>query len=355
MNRAFSAALEDLEHALRINSRVVAALRGELQIAYASSRHADLNDVAARAFSACPACFQPQAVLQGGLEPRWGGSYAQMERAAHVPNPELNSKFRLLPGYADRDRAQVATSARQNDVAFAALERACALGDNPDFLIDKALALTKRKDDLGAVAALSRALELRPQRVDLLFARADAYLRGSAKNPQAAYEDLLLGLRITPTDSAARKTLPYVAGSLQRLGEQALSRKDAREALRNFDEAFDLAPTRQLDDQRSAALTSGFHGTEAEIAALTQAANAAPNDFYAHQQLDYALATLKRWDQIVAMWSTFIANHPTDGRAYFERSGTYSYMPGMNAAAKADVVRACDLGVNPACVLAKRE
>ncbi len=355
MNRAFSPAFEDLEHALHINPRVVAALRSEMQIAFSSSRHSDLDDIAARAFSSCPACFQPRAVLQYGLEPRWGGSYAKMDRAAHAPNPSLNPKFRLLPGYADRDRGQVAAQDGQHDDALAAFERACALGDNPDFLIDKARALTQRNDDVGAVAALSRALELRPQRVDLLFARADAALRGSARNPQAAFEDLLLGLRIAPADPEARSVLPYVAGALQRLGADAQRRNDPHEALRYLDEAFDLAPSGQLEAQRTAALTTGFHGTEAELAALTQAATAAPNDLYAHQRLDYALSTLGRWDPIVAMWSTFITNNPTEGHAYYERSGTYSHLPGMHAAAKADLVRACDLGINPACVLAKRE
>lgn len=355
MDEAFTPAQEDLEHVLHINPRVVAALRSEMQIAFASSRHSDLDDIAARAFSSCPACFQTRAVFQHGLEPRWGGSYAKMDRAAHAPTPSLNPKFRLLPGYADRDRGQVAADHDRNDEALAAFERACALGDNPDFLIDKARALTQRDDDVGAVAALSRALELRPQRVDLLFARADASLRGRARNPQAAYEDLLLGLRIAPADTEARGVLPYVAGALQRLGADALGRNDPRAALRYFDEAFDLAPSRQLEAQRTTALTTGFHGTDAELAALTQAATAAPNDFYAHQRLDYALSTLGRWDSIVTMWSTFIASNPTEGHAYYERSGTYSHLPGMHAAAKADLVRACDLGINPACVLAKHE
>jgi tetratricopeptide (TPR) repeat protein len=355
MDQAFAQAFDDFEQVLRINPRVVAALRGEIRIAFAGSAHRrELKTIARRAFSSCPACYQVRAVLQYGLEPRWGGSYDAMERAARAANPALNAKFRLLAGYADRDRAQVADHDDKPDEALAEIERACALGDNADFLLDKAGLLSRREDYAGELAALSRALDSRPQRTDLLFDRAEAYLRGKAPNAQAAYEDLLLGLRIEPTASRARAALPYVAGALTRLAEDALRRNEPREALRYFDEAFDLAPSQQLESRRSAALTAGFHGTEVELDALTQAANAAPNDFYAHQRLDYALSTFQRWAQIVAMWTAFIANNPADGHAYYERSGTYSHMPGMREASKADVVRACDLGVNPACVLASR-
>lgn len=352
----FAKALPDFEHALKLAPRAVAALRGELKIAMASSRtEAELASLARRVDAACPACFQPRVMLQYALEPRWGGSYAAMERAARSANPTLNRKLGQLPGYADRDRAQVAAHEDDYPRALLLIERACAVGDNPDFLADKARYLSHQKDEQGALTALSLALELRPQRPDLLFARADVYLRGKVRDPEAAYRDLMLGLHIEPTDSAARRTLPYVAGALGQLASEAQARGDLRLALRALDEAFDLTPNQPLENRRVAVLTLGFHGTEQEVDALTRAAEAAPNGLYEHQRLDYALSTLQRWDAIVAMWTRFIEANPSEGRAYYERSGTYSHVPGMAAAAKADLLRACDLGVSPACVLAKRQ
>jgi tetratricopeptide (TPR) repeat protein len=334
---------------------VVAALRGELQIAFASHDPSrDPKAIADHAFKLCPACFQVRVVYQFSLEPRWGGSYAAMAAAALAANSALNPRFKVLPGYVDRDRAQNANRANDLEQALTLIEGACARGDDAEFLLEKGAILVRRKQEALAIAAFSRALELRPQRPDLLFARADAYLRGPAPNPQAAYEDLLLGLRIEATNSKAHRALPYVVAALVHAATDAEALKDAKTALRYLDEAFDLAPSNDLEKRRARVLTMGFQGTSAELAILKRAADAAPHDFYAHQQLDYALSTFQRWDEIVAMWTAFIAQNPEDGHAFFERSGTYSHLPGMRSAAKADSVRACELGVSPACVLASR-
>ena len=355
MADAFAPAFADFERVLQINPRVVAALRGELKVAFPGREPGrDPKSIAERAFKLCPACFQVRVVYQYALEPRWGGSYAAMAAAARAANLALNPRFKLLPGFADRDRAQSANSADDLEQALTLIEGACALGDDVDFLLQKGQILVRRRQEVLAIAAFSRALELRPQRPDVLFARADANLRRVPPNPQAAYEDLLLGLRLEATNSNARRTLPNVVGALLHAATDAEALKDPKGALRYLDEAFDLAPSNDLDGRRARVLTMGFQGNATELATLKQRADSAPHDFYAHQQLDYALSTFQRWDEIVAMWTAFIAQNPQEGHAYFERCGTYSHMPGMRSAAKADSVRACELGVSPACVLAKR-
>jgi hypothetical protein len=80
---------------------------------------------------------------------------------------------------------------------------------------------------------------------------------------------------------------------------------------------------------------------------------AAPNDFYAHERFDYALSQSAQWDRIVRMWTAFIAQNPGEGRAYYERAGTYSHMA-QPAAARADAARACELGVSVACAQVAR-
>jgi regulator of sirC expression with transglutaminase-like and TPR domain len=352
MDAAFALSFGDLEHALQLNPRLMPALRTEMRIAFASSAHkGEFATLAARAFETCPACFQVRVTQQVGLEPRWGGTYAQMATAARKANPTLNPRFRLLPGYALLDQAAAAQENKDPTVALSFAERADALGENSDFSFELARILEQQEDDVGALRAVDRALELRPSRAELILFRAHLYTREATKNWEAAYSDLMTGLRLAPSDQQARSSLPYVARGLTFLGWEAHEHGDQDKAIRLLDEAAELAPSRELEGRRTAVLTSGFHGKPEEITALENAATAAPHDFYAHERLDYALSQSREWPRIAAMWSAYIAQNPEDGRAYYERGGTYSN-EGQTAAARADGARACELGVSAACMLA---
>lgn len=81
---------------------------------------------------------------------------------------------------------------------------------------------------------------------------------------------------------------------------------------------------------------------------LRHAVERAPSDFEAHRQLDDALARQGRWDEILSMWNRYLALHPNDAEAWFERGGT-NYRRGDTAAARADATRACELGKREAC------
>ena len=354
MEAAFELSFADLEHALRLNPRLMPARRNEISIAYVGSRHrADLEGMFKRAFELCPGCFQLRAYQQYALEPRWTGSYEQMAKAAAAAKRSLNPRFAQLPGYELIDRAKVLSSNKDYAGAIALDRRAVALGDNADFLLQLARDLTYQNDAVNALPALTQALALRPQRTDLLYYRAYLYTRSETRNYEAGYADLLLGLRLAPADPDGRSTLRYLAQGLSFMASQAEQRGDPNGALRLFDESMDLFPNNDVERRRSAVLTSGFHGTPAELGALESAANAAPRDFYAHARLDYALSQSAEWDRIVAMWNAFIAQNPAEGRAYYERSGTYSRL-GNAARAHEDAVRACELGVSVACARAAR-
>jgi len=352
MEAAFALAFADLEHALRLNPRLMPAHRNEIRIAFAGSQHrGQLDALCTRSFVICPACFQPRATQQVALEPRWGGSYGRMAAAAKAADPRLNPRFVQLPGYELIDRAAVADSAKDHEGALALARRAVALGDNVEFLLRLSRDLSNLDDTAGSLKAISRALELRPQRTDLLLFRAYVYTRKELRDYEAAYRDLLLALRLDPASPNGRSTLRNVAQGLDYLAGQAQQRGDLSGAIRLLDESMDLVPNNATEHRRNAVLTSGFHGSAEELTALERAAKAAPHDLYAHQRLDYALSQSAQWERIVALWGGFIADNPSEGRAYYERSGTYSHMA-QPEAARADVARACELGVNVACARA---
>jgi len=352
MEAAFALAFADLDHALRLNLRLMPARRNQIRIAFVGSRHrAELDAMCKLAFEVCPACFQPRATQQWALEPRWGGSYEKMARAAKAASPALNPRFRQLPGYELIDRAAVLAAGDDYKGALVLDQQAVALGDNADFLLSRARHLARLDDAAGALEAINRALELRPQRTDLLLFRARLYTRKEFRDYQAAHADMLLALRLDPADSDARALLRTVAQGLDYLAGQAQQRGDLSNALRLLDESMDLFPNNAVEQRRNALLASGFRGTPDELTALERAANAAPHDFYAHQRLDYALSQSAQWQRIVTMWSAFITENPSEGRAYYERAGTYSHMAKPEAA-RADATRACELGVSVACARA---
>jgi len=351
MEAAFALAFDDFERALRANLRVMPARRDEIRIAFVGAQHrGQVGAMCKLAFEVCPACFQPRVTQQVALEPRWGGSYEQMARAAKAADSKLNPRFRQLQGYELVDRAAVA-SANDRTGALALNQKAVALGDNVDFLLPLARTLSALDDTTGSLTAISRALEIRPQRTDLLLFRAYLYTRKELRNYEAAYGDMLLALRVDPTNTDGPSTLRDVAQGLDYLAGQARQRGDLSNALRLLDESMDLSPTNDKERRRNAVLTSGFRGTLEEVRALESAAAAAPHDFYAHQRLDYALSQSAQWERIVTMWSSFIVDNPDEGRAYYERAGTYSHMAKRDAA-HADATRACELGVSVACARA---
>jgi hypothetical protein len=355
MERAFTLAFGDLDIALAKNPRVIPALRGQIRIAFIGrSERGKLKQLAARAFAACPGCFQVRVAQQVGLEPRWGGSYEAMAKAAREADPALNPRFKLLAGYADIDRALGQWQEKQLTEALKSAEQACALGDNADFLQRKADVLRSMNDLPGALQALTRGLELRPHRADLLLARARVYSEQSNKDWQAAYEDLLTAARLDPAEEEIRRLLPTIAKGLTFLGWQAHEQGKDRDAMRFLDEAAELLPGEDVTRRRMAVLTSGFHDTDAEIAELERNVKADAHDFYAHERLDYALSKRRAWPRIAQMWSEYIAQNPDQGRAYLERAGTL-HNQGQNAAAHADAARACELGVSAGCAIAARK
>jgi len=98
-------------------------------------------------------------------------------------------------------------------------------------------------------------------------------------------------------------------------------------------------------------LTTGFDGSDEAIKMLELQAKSKPSDFYTHARLDYALSKRREWNRIAEMWNRFILANPENGRAYYERGGTLHHL-GRSDASRADLARACELGVSAACARA---
>ena len=106
-----------------------------------------------------------------------------------------------------------------------------------------------------------------------------------------------------------------------------------------------LAPARSPGEGNRPRLAATADGRIAELR-LRVAAD--PDSFEAARDLDYALAGLGRFEEILPIWETYLARHPDDARAWYERGGTWSRL-GKVDRAMADCRRACELGLDRAC------
>jgi hypothetical protein len=73
-----------------------------------------------------------------------------------------------------------------------------------------------------------------------------------------------------------------------------------------------------------------------------------PTRFEAYKGLDDLLSRKRDWPTIIDYWTRYLQQAPNDGRAYDERSGTYSHLRDMASAVR-DADKACSLGIVEAC------
>lgn len=206
MSEAMKAAKVDLDRALALRPRLVTAMRHQMRVAAATGTRDELERIAARAAEACPACFVFRATCEQFFTPRWGGSYERMAAFARAADPAKNPRFKLLEGYADADRADMARLDGRLDEAEAAIARAFAFGEDDRFLRVRAEIKEKRSDPAGALVDLDRAAALRPGDLDIAFGRAAVLT--DLKRWEEAGTALLAGLRVDATHPEAHRLIP---------------------------------------------------------------------------------------------------------------------------------------------------
>ncbi|MEO7110620.1 MAG: DUF4034 domain-containing protein [Polyangiaceae bacterium] len=352
MNAAFTPAMQDLSRAIVIRPKLVAAKRYEIAIEGAGGDHAKMRGILDDSLIDCPACFQIRATYLVMSLPRWGGSYAEMNGVASAAPVSKNPKLRLLAGYPDMDQANIALHSKDFPGALVAINRACALGDFGDFLLQRALVHDAAGDPKAALADINLALTLRPKVADYLALRS--YFQRRNEDFEGSARSMLSALRIDPTNQRARSDYPVVVENVRYLVQQAHKAGNDKEALRLVDLGGDLAPSNLDMEQERAWLLSGAEkgaAGGASAAAAAKAAGTIPDDIDEVRKMDYSLSREDKYGEILPLWDAYIAKHPNDGRAYLERVGTHLHL-GQQDLAGQDALKACDLGINEGCMRA---
>lgn len=351
MARALAQARGDLRRAIELRPKLVAAMRYRLQ-GLATAGLADETEtkesVIERALEACPDCYQIRVTFLLNSTPRWGGSYEDMTTFAEKSMASsTNPRMRLLTGYVDLDMARLALAEEKVDRAFTAIQRAAALGDDPDVLVQRSRIQRARRQFGLARADCDRALAIRPNFRDAKFERARVNLASSWW--EAAGRDLLSGLSVAPTDRAGRELRDPVVQGLVYQASRDEEAGRTNDALRVLDLAAELAPNDSKVQEHRAWLLA----KSGAAVAPTDRKDEVPDDIEAVRRMDYALAKERRYDRVVALWDRYLEKHPDVGRAYLERGGAHFHL-GHRAQANADARRACELGVNEGCLRARQ-
>jgi tetratricopeptide (TPR) repeat protein len=353
MQQHLTKALADFDRALAIRPRLIAAMRGRIQVLNPMGDDAGRAQAIAQATEACPACFQVRVTALMALEPRWGGSYEAMGKLALAAQAEKNPRFRLLPGYIELDQADRLHDEKRDDEALAAVNKACAFGDHWEFLNERALVRYLRKEYDAALADLDRADALRPGLPDVLYLRADVKYR--LKRTEEAAQDLLAALRVEPTHFRAAKMVERVRQGLMVQGWEHAQARRMADAVRLYDLALELdASHKEAEQRRTIILAGGRRPDAARVAEMEALFAKHPDDPLVIRQLDYALALGQgNFQRPSELWTAYLARHPDDGRALIERAGAYKNL-GRLPEARADARRACELGFSEACAILGR-
>lgn len=352
MRQGAAEARKDLQHALELAPRLVAADRLLLKVARPTSDDALVEQALQHATTQCPSCLAPRIEYMTGLQPRWGGSIEQMAQfAAAQPSGEF-PRLKLLAGYSEYEQSRIARGRKDFDQAMRHAEAACAVGDNADFFLERAWVHSGREEYAEALTDIERAFEVRPGALQVRSARAS--MRARKNELEGSARDLIVALQVDPTDQDMLTLRPWLVKALSDAALGAYKQGKRQQAVTLIDLAEQLEPgSRDVKNLKLMVVQGETSGLAADIPSLEAAVKAHPDDFSVHQRLDYALAKHAKYDRIIAMWTEYLSRHPQDGPAYFERSGAY-YNSGHGKEAQVDVVKACELGVNAACAYARK-
>lgn len=346
-------ALEDLDAALRLHPKLVVALQFKMKVLKVLGRRDEASEVLAQALTLCPTCYTVRLTQLLMLEPRWGGSYEAMEQAARGAPVKDNPRLKLLSGFVDSERAHELEVEGRDEEALVVINRACALGAWPDFRSQRANILLRldRTDEAAADFEFVDRLTAPSAYTKFGLAR----VAGRRGDFERACRLVLEGLRLEPTHKEGKGLRAFVVKGITHQAwelHKADAGNDSR-ALRLLELGLELDPlNKDLHERKNWLVSPGQAPDESGLLSLMDKVNESPGDFEAVRRLDYALAKLGRFSDVVVAWSRYLEEHPRDGKAFLERGGAY-WRQGKQAEAKRDARQACELGVNEGCARAK--
>ena len=224
MDAFFARASTDFYFGMRLDPRSIVPYDGLMNIAMNEPDHAMERLLLDRGLKLQPYSFILRVSYMWSLLPRWGGSYAAMEKFAEesAPYGAKNPRIKALAGYEDWDRGRVLEEQKDYARAEAAYTRALGAGDASQFRFDRGDFYWRRDKYREALEDLNIALLQRPQDTRGLYERSKvAYYLGfhgsgdeRTRMFTQAYDDAELSVALNPTDEYHQEHLEFIRKNL---------------------------------------------------------------------------------------------------------------------------------------------
>ena len=354
MREYFKLAIQDFAKALQINPNLFQAYRILIAIHNAQGDEAAQLKYMASARERFGDSFLVQSTCMWAMEPRWGGSYPEMEQIATQAQVyfQTNPELYVLYGIIYADQGWYAREAKQYPKAIGLYTRALEYGAYAGFYKERArIYLYNLKDYGKALDDINRAIELYPTLESTYLYRSRILYRMNDMN--GALRDLALARQLLPGDAETEQSATWAAKDLMRQGHKRF-KQSFRQAITQYDMALQFDPTLAQAHYWRGVAESKLSQYAVALQDCRAAVELDPDYFEAYRMIDDLLARDNRWDDIVAYWNTFLRANPQHAEAFLERAGTYHHQ-GNQPKALADLKKACDLGLKKACELYTRE
>jgi len=348
MQDFFQKVVEDVDRVLVIAPNLMPAYRILLGVNNAAGDEEGEYQVIETALELFPESFLMRANYMWAIEPRWGGSYEQMEEFAKQAEAyyDMNPELTVLYGFIYSDQGKRLRRNEKYQQALNMYTAAISYGDNFEFYHERAEIFHYYLDEPDkALADVERSIFLRSVAHEGYLLRSKIYYK--MDEIDRALDDLNTAELIKPTYSQTAKWRLWAAKNLLSKGHK-IFKKDQQEAIDDYSLSLMFNPDnyetyywRGVAYYRLRQYTMGLVDFEKSI-------ELNPRHFESYRMIDYTLLQNKEWDRIITYWNDFLELEPEHAEAYLERSGTYYHKRDFARSLK-DLKQACDLGSKEGC------
>ncbi len=341
-------AAEEANRALAISPNLMPAYRILLGVDNATGDEGDEHRTIQIALKLFPESFLMRAQYMWAIEPRWGGSYEQMETFAKQAESyyDLNPELTVLYGFIYSDQGNRLMRDEKYQPALKMYSRAMAYGDNFEFYQGRAKIFYYHLDDPDkALADVERSIAIRPLAHEGHLLRSKIYF--SLDDIDSALYDLKTAELIRPTYSTIVKWRVWAANNLLRKGHKVF-KDDLNLAVDDYNLSLRFNPDNHETYYWRGVAHSRLNLFAEALADLEKSIELNPRHFESYRMIDYTLLQNKEWDKIISYWNTFLELEPGHAEAYLERAGTYYHKKDF-ARSLSDLKQACDLGSKEGC------
>lgn len=228
MNYYLSRATTDFLEAIRLNERSTVAWSNLLGWSKYQLDHPNMRVLLDRALSSNSNSSVIRRQYAFNLQPKWGGSLAQLKNFINESNLylKINPNLKILRGYYHYTLADIHKQADQYQQALVEINKAVASGDHPWFIWSRGQYQYALKHYREALSDFDAFLTIWPQQPEVLDKRARTYRK--LQQPQQAFADWDLALRLDPLNPSLRLHRAYL---YKQQGDYRRAKRDVEQAL----------------------------------------------------------------------------------------------------------------------------